>query len=115
MNDSKINTGRRKVLRMAAGSLAAASVVGLNIRQRAEAADLPHLAEDDPQAVALKYVHDATQAERPEKGGTPGDQQLCSNCQFLQAGEGEWRGCALFPGKGVNVNGWCSAWAPKIS
>ncbi|WP_305809871.1 high-potential iron-sulfur protein [Photobacterium kishitanii] len=25
----------------------------------------------------------------------------------------DWQPCAIFPGKTVNINGWCSAYAPK--
>ncbi|NCC29819.1 MAG: iron permease, partial [Gammaproteobacteria bacterium] len=25
----------------------------------------------------------------------------------------EWHGCSLFPGKLINVNGWCASWTLK--
>jgi hypothetical protein len=66
------------------------------------------LSEDDAQAKALGYKHDASQTKRPSA-----DQQ-CANCQHIRGDSGEWRPCAIFPGKDVNANGWCSAWAKKI-
>ncbi|MEF1220553.1 high-potential iron-sulfur protein [Photobacterium damselae] len=39
---------------------------------------------------------------------------MCANCALIQGKDGdEWRPCAIFPGKLVNANGWCSAYAPK--
>jgi len=78
------------------------------------ASELPHVAEDDPIAVSLKYKHDATQAPRANKAGTPAADQKCGNCQLAQ-GDGDWLGCSIFPGKAVNANGWCSAWVPRQS
>ncbi|WP_405228240.1 high-potential iron-sulfur protein [Lentisalinibacter sediminis] len=73
----------------------------------------PKLSEDDPQAKALGYVHDATDVDQSKYARyQPG--QACSNCQLFQAkGDEEWAGCSIFPGKLVNTAGWCSAYAPK--
>jgi hypothetical protein len=80
----------------------------------AGAQELPPVAPDDPTAVALKYVEDATKAERPEKTGIPGAEQTCANCQFVQGNDGDARRpCLLFPGKSVSANGWCMSWAKK--
>ncbi len=54
----------------------------------------------------------ATQAARVDKAGVPAAEQHCSNCALAQ-GEGEWVGCAIFPGKAVNANGWCTGWVPR--
>ena len=71
-------------------------------------------AADDPTAVALKYVEDATKAERADKMGVAGKDQTCVNCQFVQGKDGDARRpCALFPGKSVNANGWCMSWTKK--
>ena len=79
------------------------------------AQELPHVAADDPTAVALKYVNDASTAERPEKSGVAGADQKCSKCQFIQGADGDaWRPCALFPGKSINANGWCLSWTKKV-
>jgi hypothetical protein len=110
-----VDQGRRRALKLAAASVVAIPLASLARIRTAAAQDLPHLAEDDPAAVGLMYRHDATQAERSEKGGTPGEEQFCNNCQFAAAEGGEWRACNLFPGKAVNENGWCSAWTLKVS
>jgi len=40
--------------------------------------------------------------------------QKCSNCQLYQAKAADATGpCAIFAGKLVAGNGWCSAWAKK--
>ena len=74
---------------------------------------MPRLAEDDPQAQSLSYVHDANtvdSAKQPRyKAG-----QICANCALYTGGEGsEWGGCSIFPGKAVNAAGWCGVYAPK--
>jgi hypothetical protein len=77
----------------------------------AGAQDLPQLAEDDPQAIALKYVHDASAADAGERGG---EDRVCANCNFYTGDEGsEWGSCGLFPGKAVNAQGWCAGWVTK--
>lgn len=103
--------------RRATGILLASSTLlplaGLLRSSAAQAQDLPHVAADDPTAVALKYVEDATKAERPEKMGVAGAEQTCANCQFVQGADGDWRPCALFPGKSVAAKGWCLSWTKK--
>jgi len=78
------------------------------------AQDLPAVAADDPTATALKYVEDATKAERADKMDVAGKDQHCANCQFVQGKDGDARRpCALFPGKSVAANGWCMSWTKK--
>ena len=113
MADSSIKKSRRDVVRLMLGGLASVPLVNLVGWAAAEAQDLPHLTEDDPTAKALKYVADATKASRADKLGVAAGQQLCSNCQFVQAPAGAWRPCQLFPGKAVAEKGWCMSWAPK--
>ena len=110
MSENTINKGRRSALKAIVGGLAAIPVVSFVGTAHAEA---PRVSETDPAAVGLKYKHDATQAARTDKGPDKADTQLCSNCQFIQADSGEWRGCTMFPGKLVAENGWCAAWAKK--
>lgn len=107
-----INVSRRHALKLVLGGAAAIPLGTLLASRTAMAADLPQVTEDDPIAIGLQYKHDASQAARADKAGTPADQQQCSNCQFAQ-GDGEWVPCTIFPGKSVNANGWCTAWAPK--
>lgn len=115
MADKSISKGRRHAVKVMLASIASIPVVNLVHMVAAQAQELPQLSEDDPTAKALNYVHDASNADRVDKGGVAASEQFCSNCQFIQAAEGEWRPCALFPGKAVNENGWCTSWMPKAS
>lgn len=113
---SAINKTRRDFITLIAGGIAAIPVLNLVGTLRAEAQELPHVDEaNDPTAKALQYVHDATKAARVDKAGTPAANQNCANCQLIQSDSGDWRPCALFPGKAVNANGWCLSWTPKSS
>lgn len=76
------------------------------------AADLPPLSENDPTAKALAYYENAKKVD-VKTNPTYKPNQLCSNCVQLQAGTGARRGCNLFAGKSVNVNGWCKVWVQK--
>ena len=79
----------------------------------AQADDLPKITADDPVGIALKYTHDASSVD-PALRTQPAADQSCVNCAQLQGNEGdEWRPCAIFAGKLVNANGWCSVWVPK--
>ena len=112
MRKNTVDANRRQALKLMLGGAAIVPLSALVVNRPAAATDLPHVTEDDPIAVSLKYKHDATQAPRVDKGGTPAAEQLCSNCQLGQ-GEGEWLSCSIFPGKAVNANGWCTAWVPR--
>ncbi len=95
--------------------LSAAAAAGAMIQPGREAAasDMPKLAEDDPTAVAMKYVHDASTVDAASRPN-PAPEQNCANCALIQGEDGaEWRPCPIFPGKLVAANGWCSVWAPK--
>lgn len=87
----------------------AAGLATANIT-RLSAEEMPKLTEDDPQATALKYKHDADSVDasvRPEG-------RYCNNCQLYQGGaDAEWAPCQIFAGKVVAGKGWCSVWAPK--
>ncbi len=98
---------RRDVLKMA-GAVALIPLVNMPAR----AADKVPL--DDPAALALKYVEDATQATRTDKMGVAGSEQLCSNCRFYTASadEADWGGCTLFQNRLVAGPGWCAGWVP---
>ena len=112
MTDETMNPGRRKAMKLLATTMAAVPVVLLDSTRPAFADDLPQLTEDDPQAVALGYKHDTTTVDGSKHPNHAAEQQ-CQNCQLVQAAEGEWRPCAIFPGKGVNEKGWCTAWVKK--
>lgn len=104
------NIARRKFIQLSA--VAAAGSFVLTGRD-AVAGDIPKLAEDDPMAQSLKYVHDTSSVPDSAKSNSAPNQN-CANCALIQGNDGdEWRPCQIFPGKLVNANGWCSVWAPK--
>ena len=75
----------------------------------AQAADAPLLNPQDKDAKAVKYVEDATKAQRATPDST------CANCAVYQGKAGAATGpCQIFPGKLVKAAGWCSSWAPQI-
>ena len=100
---------RRKFLQLSA---VAAAGCFLQPGREAMASDLPQLSEDDPMAKAMKYTNDASSVD-PSTRNNPAADQNCANCALIQADEGDWRPCQIFPGKAVNAAGWCSVWAPK--
>jgi hypothetical protein len=100
---------RRKFLQLSAVAAAGCFV---QPGREAKASDLPQLSEDDPMAKAMKYTNDASSVD-PSTRNNPAAEQNCANCALIQAGEGDWRPCQIFPGKSVNAAGWCSVWAPK--
>lgn len=78
------------------------------------AAALPHLAESDPTAKALAYTESAAKID-PAKEPTYKKGSKCSTCAlYVNADEQKgYAPCTAFPGKAVNGNGWCRAWAAK--
>lgn len=102
---------RRTVLKGVALGAIAISITSWRAK-RADAA-MPALDEKDPQARALGYVTDAGRVDvKSDPTFKPG--QSCANCLQLQGKPGDaLRSCNLFPGKLVNVNGWCKAWVKK--
>ena len=101
---------RRKFIQLSA--VAAAGTFALSDRS-ARADDLPHVAEDDPMAMAMKYTNDTSTVD-PAARNNPAADQSCANCALVQGADGEaWRPCQIFPGKSVAAAGWCSVWAPK--
>jgi hypothetical protein len=120
MSDKPMSKSRRDAVKMMLGTAAAIPVVNL-IGFGTARADVPAnaVAANDPTAVALKYNHDATQSDRAAaaRPGLPPEEQICENCQFhlpdVADAVGDWHGCSLFPGKLINVNGWCASWTLK--
>ena len=107
MQDSKFD--RRQLLK---GALLTA--VGAQALKPAgsDAAELVKLSESDPTAMALGYHADAKKVD-VKNFPTYKPNQSCSTCVQLQPGTGNERGCNLFPGKSVNVGGWCKVWVQK--
>ena len=108
MSNSKQFT-RRDVL-AAGGAIIATSLMGRTVI----AAD--KVTEDDPTAMALGYVHDASAVDTgkwPKRAGDAGAKQFCNNCALYQdAGDG-WGSCSIFQGRLVKGAGWCNAWIAK--
>ena len=108
---------RRRFLAIGAGAVAAVPLSTVVGSLKAYAQDGDKLAEDNPQAMALGYKHDASQvdtAKYPKRAGDEGAKQFCHNCNLYQAkGEEGWGPCSIFPGKQVAAKGWCNAWVPK--
>lgn len=103
------NEGRRRFLKAAAGTVAAAAVLG-TVPRMASAQDLPHLSPSDPTASALKYVEDASKA-----AGKKDPKDACMNCNFYSGkAAAAWGPCQLFPGKAVAAKGWCVSHAAMM-
>ncbi len=111
MSGTRNLPGRRRFLELALAGVAAP--IALGVAARADAAELPHLEETDPVGSALGYKHD-TRAVDVAKYPTHKPEQICADCQFAQAPQGDgWLPCSLFPGKAVAPKGWCVSWAKK--
>jgi hypothetical protein len=101
------DNSRRRFIKLTAIGLAAAPFANALLSEAARAADM--VSESDPQATALGYKADATKAEKRTDAAA-----LCSNCGLYTGKEGEASGpCAIFQGKLVAANGWCTAWVKK--
>lgn len=108
MSKEQDTESRRRFLKIAAGTTAAAMLMG-GLPNMARAADLPPVTDADPTAKALGYVDDASKTTNPKhKAG-----DTCSNCQFYSGGPTGRGPCQLFPGKSVNSKGWCVSHTPK--
>lgn len=109
MTEAKALTRRSILKRLALGVTLAPIAASLRQAAAADAASLPLLSVDAPEAKAVKYVENAAQA----KDKVPG--RSCANCGLYQGAEGSTQGpCQLFPGKAVKAAGWCSSWAAQL-
>lgn len=110
MSERRTDRGRRRFLTETLSGVIAVPIAGLAGTRAALAADKPKLSLDNAQAKALEYVHDAGEAsDNPAfKEGSN-----CANCIQWTGGDAEWGDCRIFPGKLVNRNGWCTAWAKQ--
>ncbi len=71
------------------------------------------LDEADPQAVALGYKSDTTKVDA-KKFPKHTAEQKCNGCQLYGGKATDAAApCAIFGGKRVAANGWCSAWVKK--
>lgn len=98
-------TRRRFVQKLLLGSLAPLALARLST---SKAADQPLLSPDDPAAVKVKYIEDATK-EKSAKGNK------CATCGLYEGTYNSAQGpCQIFPDKQVKAAGWCSSWAPQL-
>lgn len=109
MTNQTPDNGRRRFIKLTAIGLAAAPFANALLSGTASAADL--ISETDPQASALNYKADATKAEKRTDATA-----ICANCGLYTGKAGEASGpCAIFQGKLVAANGWCTAWVKKAA
>lgn len=108
MADERHDLSRRRFLRNSLLGAAAVPMAGGLFAAGASAEeDMPRLSEDDPQASALNYRHDAEEIDMPPRQ----EGAICANCQLWTSdADVDWGGCSAFPGKLVANGGWCSAW-----
>ncbi len=101
---------RRTVLKGALLGVAAIPAAALVGRAEAAAAKVD---PSEPQAKSLGYVEDATKVDAKANPNYKAGQH-CGNCLQGQAKGGEaYIPCNIFPGKLVNVNGWCKVWVKR--
>ncbi len=101
-------TSRRTFIRILplAGALALGTKTAL-------AADAAKVDPKDPQAQALGYVADATEADKTKYPKYAAGQS-CGSCQLYQGKPGDVAGpCAIFAGKQVSPKSWCSAYTKR--
>jgi High potential iron-sulfur protein len=92
-------------------ALGAATTV---LKARSAHAEPQKLDVNDPAAVALGYIEDATRVDA-KKYPTYVKGNNCDNCLQLQGNAGEkYRPCTIFAGKLVADGGWCSSWTAEI-
>ncbi len=104
---------RRRFLMLVAGA-AAALPLGYSSLPAQAAAGLTHLAPDDPSAKSLGYTESAGKVD-PAKEAVFKKGSKCQDCALYQSAQAQsgYAPCAAFPGKSVNANGWCRAYAPR--
>ncbi|MHB0776331.1 high-potential iron-sulfur protein [Halomonas sp. WWR20] len=101
------NQSRRDFVRHSLLGLAALPLGAGILSQRALAQELTPLDPDNPQAKALNYVTDASQAsDHPAYS----EGEHCANCMFFVEAN---HGCQLFPQHSVEPQGWCQSWTKK--
>jgi High potential iron-sulfur protein len=96
-------------------SLAAGFSAALPWRQARSAQPEPErLDVNDPAAIALGYVENVAQVDI-KKYPAYVQGSNCENCLQLQgSAANNYRPCSLFPGKLVQVSGWCTGWTPEM-
>ena len=95
-------------------TLTTGAVLGAASLSLDAAAALQKVDPKDPIAISLGYNDDTTKVDKakyPKHEVT----QKCSGCQFYASAQevGKIAPCAIFAGKGVAAEGWCSGYAKK--
>ncbi len=107
MSENNANQSRRRFIKIAAMTMAAAPLANLALNGLAQAQDLPLVDENDPTAKGLQYTADGV------KAGHPADAH-CATCQLYSGAADAASGpCAIFPGKAVTAKGWCASYVKK--
>ncbi|GAA0572672.1 high-potential iron-sulfur protein [Halomonas salifodinae] len=101
------NQSRRDFMRHSLLGLAALPLGAGILSQSAFAQSLPRVDPDSDEAKNLNYVEVADEASDHEQYA---EGEHCANCMFFQEDN---EACQLFPGKSVEPEGWCQAWAAK--
>ena len=120
--ETKSGINRRDLLCGAVATTAVAVISAQALANPAApaAGALKLVAETDPTAKALGYVHDpiASKTQRPDKQGVKGADQICINCQlYTKQGEidkAEVGKCTMIMGGSVKGKGWCKSWMKKV-
>ena len=102
---------RRKFVALA--SIFPTPLLGFSFCAKPALADGTLVSEDSNSARKMRYVADASKADRPKRGETEGTDQFCRNCKLfkpdadetLQAGK-----CQMISGGLVTALGWCPSW-----
>lgn len=92
-----------------AGAVLGTGALAVFFGRSARASGLPPVSLTDAAAKKLRYTDDASKIDRSSNPSyVPGSK--CASCSFFH-GSGGFGTCSFFPGKAVNANGWCSAYA----
>ena len=97
------------------GSLAVISLAMLarTLPSSAQAKPLPHLAENDPQAAALGYRHDAKKVDKKKFANWQAGKD-CDDCiQFVPGPTSEAAGSCKVVAGSISPHGYCLAFTPK--
>jgi hypothetical protein len=66
----------------------------------------------DPEAQKLHYTDDASKVDHAANPTYVAGSK-CANCSMFRGGGAATGGCALFQGKSVSANGWCSGYSQQ--
>ncbi len=114
--NSNLDAKRRGFFKNVVVTLMATVAGRFIVAAPAHAEEAQKLSESDSTAKAMGYVEDASRvdtAKFTKRAGPDGATQFCKNCQLYSGGASGYGPCAIFGGKLVNAEGWCSSWIKK--